>query len=182
MSIMAEHKTRLGERAFADFVHDGWARHLWLARLLARDWQDAEDLLQEALYRVYRSWTRAGIAEYPDAYLRATLVRLASRRARRQWNSETPTPFQQDTPLEVPDRDPHAARDLHHELITAISHLPGRQRAAIALRYLEDLSVADTATAMGCAEPTVKALTHQGLAALRRQLGRDEPQRGNPDD
>ncbi|MST32508.1 hypothetical protein GHK86_07205 [Acidimicrobiaceae bacterium USS-CC1] len=47
---------------------------------------------------------------------------------------------------------------------------PGRQRDAVALRYVADLSVEDTAKVMGCAPGTVKALTHQALAAMRIRL------------
>jgi RNA polymerase sigma factor (sigma-70 family) len=48
--------------------------------------------------------------------------------------------------------------------------LPDRQRAAIVLRYFADLSVRDTASALGCAEGTVKSLTSQAITALRRCL------------
>lgn len=49
-----------------------------------------------------------------------------------------------------------------------VAALPPRQRAVIVCRFYADLSVADTAAAMGCREGTVKALTHQAVAALRR--------------
>ena len=49
--------------------------------------------------------------------------------------------------------------------------LPGRQREAISLRFLADLDVSRTARVMRCAEGTVRALTSQGVARLRRELG-----------
>lgn len=53
------------------------------------------------------------------------------------------------------------------EVRDAVAALPPRMRAAVVLRYFADMSVAETATAMGCAEGTVRSLTHKGLGALR---------------
>ena len=65
------------------------------------------------------------------------------------------------------DEDP----SLRPAVMQALAQLPPRQRAVIVLRYYDDLSVADTATALGCAEGTVKSQTSDALAALRRLLG-----------
>jgi DNA-directed RNA polymerase specialized sigma24 family protein len=43
----------------------------------------------------------------------------------------------------------------------------------VVLRYFNDLSVSDTAEILGCADGTVKALTNQAVANLRRRLGTD---------
>lgn len=53
----------------------------------------------------------------------------------------------------------------------ALAALPERQRAAVTLRHLGDLSIVDTAATLGCAPGTVKALTAQALAQLRTRLG-----------
>jgi DNA-directed RNA polymerase specialized sigma24 family protein len=53
----------------------------------------------------------------------------------------------------------------------AVASLPPRQRATVVLRYFNDLSVTDTAVILACAEGTVKALTSQAIANLRRQFG-----------
>ena len=58
-------------------------------------------------------------------------------------------------------------------LADALRRLPKRQREAIALRYLSDLSEADTAAALGIAPGSVKVHVHRGLASLRDQLGHD---------
>jgi RNA polymerase sigma factor (sigma-70 family) len=55
-----------------------------------------------------------------------------------------------------------------------VAGLPPRQRAAVVLRYFADLSVAETAAAMGCAQGTIKALTSQGLGTLRSRGGLTE--------
>ena len=52
----------------------------------------------------------------------------------------------------------------------ALSDLPERQREAVVLRFFEELSVEETARAMGCAEGTVKATVHQAIRALKEKL------------
>ncbi|HEX5770176.1 MAG TPA: sigma-70 family RNA polymerase sigma factor [Nocardioidaceae bacterium] len=54
-----------------------------------------------------------------------------------------------------------------------LQQLPPRQRAAIVLRYYEDLTEAQTAEVMDCAVGTVKSQVSQGLRRLREQLGAD---------
>ncbi len=73
------------------------------------------------------------------------------------------------TPLRFTDwHDGRTEDELH--VIAAMTHLSDRQQEAVILRILVGLPVSATARAMGCAEGTVKALTHQGLSALRRHV------------
>lgn len=81
-------------------------------------------------------------------------------------------------PTVLGHRSDHADEGGDRVAVTAaLRKLPGRQRVAVALRYFADLSVEDTAKVMGCAPGTVKALTHQALAAIRIRL-REEPDDG----
>jgi len=59
-------------------------------------------------------------------------------------------------------------------LVAAIESLPDRQREAVTLRFLQEMSVKDTAEAMGCAEGTVKAAVFAALGNLRKVLKTDE--------
>ena len=68
-------------------------------------------------------------------------------------------------------REPPGARD---ELWTALNRLPYRQRAAIVLRFYEDLTEQQTARALGCAVGTVKSSVSRGLRQMREELDRDE--------
>jgi RNA polymerase sigma factor (sigma-70 family) len=61
------------------------------------------------------------------------------------------------------------------ELVAALRQVPPRQRACLVLRFYDDLSVAETAAALGCTEGTVKSQTAKGLDALRRVLGESLP-------
>jgi RNA polymerase sigma-70 factor (sigma-E family) len=131
------------------------------AYLLCGDWHEAEELVQEALARTFVHWSRVEGVDHADAYVRKILVNEARsrwRRHRRQRSLES-------VAASVPDGADERA--VHGELLDALRLLPSRQRAAVVLRYFEQLSEAETAAAMGCSTGTVKSATHRGVAALR---------------
>jgi RNA polymerase sigma-70 factor (sigma-E family) len=160
------------EREFVEFVN-ARARVLRnTAYLLSGDWHLAEDVTQAALVKLYRVWRRIGRAESVDAYARRVVVRTFLDDRRRSWRRERTVPA-------LPDRagypDPTEDR---LDLLAALARLPGTQRAAVVLRYWSDLSIAETADALGVSEGTVKSASSRGLAALREVLQgsrRDEP-------
>ncbi|GAA1355372.1 RNA polymerase sigma factor [Saccharothrix algeriensis] len=157
------------ERAFRDFAAGHAASLRRTAYLFCGDWHTAEDLMQASLLKLYQAWHRVQWRDNPSAYARKVLLRTWLDEKRRPWRRAE----QRDG--EVPDVadssvDPEAAseqlwaRDLVH---AALLHVPPRQRAALVLRYFEDLPVSEVAVAMGCSEGTVKSQTARGLAALR---------------
>lgn len=100
----------------------------------------------------------------PDGYVRRIMVNKSLDWHNRRWTGEVPTSV-------LPDRETIDGGDgatAHLVLLSAIRTLPPRQRAVIALRYLDDLSEADTAAAMGCSIGTVKSQASKALASLRR--------------
>jgi RNA polymerase sigma-70 factor (sigma-E family) len=132
------------------------------ATLLAGGPDDGEDLLQAALERVFRR-RRTAITD-PEGYLRRTMYNLAADgwRRRQSWRDKVPLLSQ---PAATPD--PTSVVDDRDHLTRLLRVLPPRQRAAIVLRYWEDLSEQDAALAMGCSAGTVKAAVSRGLARLR---------------
>lgn len=132
------------------------------AWLLTGDAGLAEDLVQTALIRSWPHWhklTRDGAAE---AYVRRTMLTTYSSWWRRKWRSEVPGPVPESV-----GADPMAAVDVTASVRCALLSLPPRQRAAVVLRYFEDLSELQTAEALGCSVGTVKSQTSRALAALR---------------
>jgi RNA polymerase sigma-70 factor (sigma-E family) len=149
-----------------------WARLVRTAYAVAGDRGLAEDAVQTAFAKAYRSWPRISRLNAPDAYLRRMVVNevLNDRRlARRRHEVASAEPPEQMTPG---DTD-HALA--HDEIWNALSMLPPRQRAVLVLRYYEDLSEQQIADALGCRPGTVKSQASAALASLRTRL--DHPSR-----
>jgi RNA polymerase sigma-70 factor (sigma-E family) len=120
----------------------------------------AEDLAAEALARTYVHWRRVGSYEHLDAWVLRVVTNLAiDAFAKRR------VPFP-----EVPV-SPEDAAVLRVTLAQALRALPARQRDAVVLRYLVDMSEADVAASLGIAPGTVKAHLHRAVERLRRTLG-----------
>ncbi len=157
---------RLGED-FDEFVVGRSPALLRTAVLLLGDRTEAEDLLQTALLRVARHWSRA--LDNPDAYTRRVLVNLAHDHARRRRrHPESPAPEIERLCAGAPVAE--SSIEDRGELLQALRALPERQRATVVLRFWEDLSVTETASLLGCSEGTVKSTTSKALARLRHVL------------
>jgi RNA polymerase sigma-70 factor (sigma-E family) len=147
---------------FQDFVLARRRALLRTAWLLTGDWHAAEDLVQTALMRCYPHWGRIA-QDNPDAYVRRTITNAHLSLRRRRWHGERPT-------ADLPDRagsDEYDVANSRRAIVAALGQLPARQRAAVVLRFYEDLSEAETAAALGCSIGTVKSQTSRALAALR---------------
>ena len=144
---------------FDEFVAARSAALLRTAYLLTHDHALAEDLLQTALAKAWFAWGR--IESHPEAYVRRVLVTTYATWWRRKWNGERPTETLPEQASVAPDTDSA------HDLWTALASLPRRQRAVVVLRYFEDLSVAETADALGVSPGTVKSQLSKALAKLR---------------
>jgi RNA polymerase sigma-70 factor (sigma-E family) len=145
---------------FEAFVLARSSRLLGTAYLLTGDRGLAEDLLQTALSRAWRSWQR--IDSNPEAYVRRILLNTYAGWWRRRWNGELPSDDLPDRP--APEADDQSAA---HELKDALRRLPKRQRAVVVLRYFEDQTEAETARILGCSVGTVKSQSSKALAKLR---------------
>lgn len=159
------------EREFEEFARRSADRLVRTAYVLCRDRGHAEDLVQLTLVRTARRWRTA--RSNPDAYARRVLVNLAHDRRRNLGRRLAETPLEVDVPIttEATDHDP---------LVEAVRALPDGQRAVVALRFLDGLSVAETASALGCSDGTVKSQTSRALATLRQALATTSTTRGEP--
>ena len=166
----------------AEFVSYVAARQGALLRtavLLTGDRHVAEDLLQTALAKLYLSWGSVRRSEAMDAYVRRVMVNQLTSWWRRAWRRR------EISTGEVADRsDSHqVVRDAFEEVVQrdalwrALQELPPGQRAALVLRYYEDLSEAQTAEVLGCSVGTVKSQVHRALNRLRASFeGEGAPQ------
>ena len=153
--------------AFSEFVEARSHALLRTAYLMVGDHQLAQDLLQEALIKTLIAWPRLRDPAKVDAYVRRTVVTTAITWRRRRSFHERPIEFLPDSS----DRDEVEVLATHQVLIAHLRGLPPRQRAAIVLRYYEDLTEAQTAEVMGCSVGTVKSHVSIGLGRLRERMG-----------
>lgn len=138
-----------------------------LAYLLVSDADLAEDVVAEAFAKVYVRWRRDEIRDV-GAYVRRAVVNEANSKLRRRYLERRVAASRDGDDRGVRLLDDDAAdRDA---VWRAIGHLPERQRAAVVLRYHEDLSEAETAEVLGCSVGTVKSQTSRGLAKLKQLL------------
>jgi RNA polymerase sigma-70 factor (sigma-E family) len=158
---------RRDDAAYVEFVASSQQRLRRSAYLMTGDWQSAADVTQEALIRVYVAWPRlqrsGGLPTYARRALVSAFVDAHRRTATRKKHEDR-------VRVEV-ERTDHADHLLDREvLLEALSGLAPRQRACVVLRFFDDLTVADTAQALGCSEGTVKSQTSKALGHLRLVL------------
>ncbi|MCU1675373.1 MAG: polymerase sigma factor [Frankiales bacterium] len=153
------------EDQFGEFVDARLPALRRTAFFLCGDWHSAEDLAQTTLIRMYRAWPGISAREAVDGYARQVLVRVFLDDRRRPWRRERATE-------RVPEGAAQAGTEyeVRDELLGALAMLPAQQRAAVVLRYWEDLSVEETARTLGVGEGTVKSYCARGLSRLRELL------------
>jgi RNA polymerase sigma-70 factor (sigma-E family) len=158
---------------FEEYVATRSRALLRSAVLMTGDRRQAEDLLQSALLKTWRSWPRVQRADDPDAYVRRILLNDYLKGRDRKWHGETPSPLD-DQPLD--DRWLGSVED-RAVLSDALAQLPPGQRAVLVLRYFDDLTEGQTANALECSVGTVKSQSHRALARLRELLALEAPGR-----
>jgi RNA polymerase sigma-70 factor (sigma-E family) len=153
--------------AFSELVAVRSQVLLRTAYLLVGDDQLAQDLLQEALVKAYVAWPRLRDASKAEAYVRRTMVTTAISWRRRRSFHERPVEVVPD----VWDADQTERLASHDDVWAQVCGLPPRQRAALVLRYYEDLSYEETAEVLGCSVGTVKSQVSEALSKLRQRVG-----------
>jgi RNA polymerase sigma-70 factor (sigma-E family) len=152
-------------RSDTDFT--GWAKVetpglLRRAFLLCADWQQAEDLVQETLVRLYVNWHRVDRSHNPVGYAHTTLFHLFISDKRRKRTSERPTAHLPERPV------PTVAPDLGMDLAKALNVLSPIERCVVVARYLDDRSVADVAHMINRNQGWVRTTAHRAIQRLRQ--------------
>lgn len=186
-TALANRLARDVEAAFPSLVAEHQDRLYTIALRLLGDPRDAEEVAQDALVRAFRAMQGYPADRIASLRLRPWLASIAvnlARNRRRRLDDRTP-PGSLEPMLETgfdvqadgrtaPERTA-ARRETKRELAEALLHLNPSVRAAIVLRHVDGLSVAETAEALGRPEGTVKAQVHRGLRELRAALDASIP-------
>lgn len=152
-------------RSFDAFYRQEYRSVVALARALSGSASAAEDLAQEAFSAAYRNWSRVGAFEHPNIWVRRVVANLsvslfrrtmAEARARLRMTNARP-------PLEsMPDES--------EEVWEEVRRLPKRQAQAIALVYLDGLSIDEAGAVLECSGGTVKTHLKRGRNTLAKRL------------
>lgn len=152
------------DEGLMDFCRAEYPRLVGLLGLYTGDRAVGEELAQETLARVWRSWPKVHHLERPDAWAQRVGINLANSHLRRVL-AERRARRRMPPVEEVIDRrwdDVMAVR-------SAVSSLPRRQREAVVLHYYLDLELVEVAERMGSTVPGVKSLLHRAVRKLRAE-------------
>ena len=158
--------------SFESFMAAEYPRVLAFARATTGSWSEAEDLTQEAFLAAYRKWREVAEYERPDAFVRRVVANKQVSGVRRRVRESAA--LERLRPVDAIDAEEADPAFWH-----AVRRLPVRQRHVVALRYLDDRSVADIAAVLGIAEGTVKAHLHAARQRLAAVLGADIDEEGS---
>jgi RNA polymerase sigma-70 factor (sigma-E family) len=160
------------ERTYVEYVTARIPTLHRTAYLMCGDADLADDVVQQTITALYVNWGKVSRADNMDAYVHRMLVHKLVDQKRLGWakvrllgwapEPEAAGPAPQET---LAERD---------ELHAALAALPRRQRTVLVLRFMCDLSLAETAAAMGSSEGTVKSQTSRALASVRQVLDATE--------
>jgi RNA polymerase sigma-70 factor (sigma-E family) len=142
-----------------------------LAYFLTGDRELAQDLVQDAFVRVAGRFRHLRVPDAFDAYLRRTIVNLFTSHLRRLRLERAELRRERSlTSVEHRDPDP-AERDA---MWRALQRLPIRQRAAVVLRFYEDLPERDAAEVLGCSASALNGLVARAMSTLRNEIGEED--------
>jgi RNA polymerase sigma-70 factor (sigma-E family) len=154
-----------GPGGFDDFYRAHYQSLVRLGYLLTLSEEVARDLVHDVFVRVYGRFD--GLDD-PLPYLRRSVVNASRSWHRRRRVERAQTRATAHVPDTVLEAD---------ELFDVLARLPSRQRAAIVLRFYEQMSDAEIAALLHCRPGTVASLVHRGCARLRTAISDPEEER-----
>jgi len=130
----------------------------------------AEDLAHDAFVVAFQRWDHVRSYERPGAFVRRVALNLAHSRMRRVGaEARALARFAVRQPPLVDALEPEDAR-----FWAQVRRLPRRQREVVVLRYVEELSDAEIAVVLGCAESTVRVHAHRATTTLAKTVQDEE--------
>jgi len=161
---------RRGDVTFEEFVSARLGALVRYATVVTWDPHLAEDITQNVLVRAQARWARIGRLDAPERYVKRMVVNEFLSWRRRRAARLIPLSRESLDPLMAPVPDPTTPYDERDAMLRLIGGLPPRQRAVIALRFYEEMSVEEIADLLGCRTVTVRTHLCRALAALREAL------------
>jgi RNA polymerase sigma-70 factor (sigma-E family) len=153
---------------FDDFAKAHAADLVRLGAAVTGNQHDAEDFAQEALQLIAQHWRKVDAADARWSYARRLAINAHISRWRRRRVDEV---LQEDVGVARHTfLDPGLSDELDESLDRALSRLPPRQRAAIVLKYYEELSTEDIANDLGISAGSVRSSLARALASLRASI------------
>ena len=164
-SSLALTSTMTIDNTFESFFRRTYPRLAQASLLLTGSREEAQDVAQDALARVYARWDRVRVMDSPEGYVYRTALNIVRKRAKRvsphlesgsvQGNAEDPS-------IDIAERD---------RIMRALKSLPGGQREALILSEWLDLDTREVARALRIAESSVRVRLHRARSNLREALG-----------
>jgi len=154
----------MDEAAFSEYVAARRPQLFRTACLLCGDPHRAEDVVQDALTRLYGAWGRVERMDNVDGYVRRIIVNAHYADRRRPWRRERVS-----KPRDVP-LDPGFPVEDAEVIRSAVLALPPGQRRVIVLRHIWNLTIEETAAELRISPGTVKSQSADAVVALRRAL------------
>ena len=146
------------EPRFEDVYRSHYARMVAVARLMVGDLTLAEEVVQDGFVQLYRNWSAV---DYPVTYVRIAVVNGCRSHGRKRAVERR---------YRAPEREPIVVDTTAIAVRDALHLLSPRQRAAVVLRYFEDLPEREIAEALGCRPGTVKSLLARSMTKLKGSL------------
>lgn len=152
----------MSDDAFDDMFRREYPSIRRTVALIVMSREVAEEVTQDAFAQLHIRWTRVSAMDKPGAWVRRVAIREAVKRRNRARRGQT---------LEASQFVPDAVDvEVDVDLLRAVGALPSQQRAAIVLRYYDDLPMSEVASALGCAEATARVHLHRARSTLARRL------------
>lgn len=160
--------SRRWEDLLEQVARERYGRLVAHATLVSASPSDAQDLVQESLIAAFSGRARFGSVERAEAYVRRAIASRAIDAGRRKTREAR---LLARAAAQTPVSAVHEDRLPGADVVRALATLSPRERACVVLRQMEDLSVVETASALGLSEGAVKRYTSDGLARLNAELG-----------
>jgi RNA polymerase sigma-70 factor (sigma-E family) len=155
--------------SFDDFVAERLGPLLRYATALSCDPHLAQDIVQEVMLRAQQHWTRIAATDHPQAYVKRMVTNEYLSWRRRRAARDVALAHTTLDEISPPVADQTGHYDEREAMLARIARLPRKQRAAIVLRYYENMVDSEISEVLGCSQVTVRSHVSRALAALRAQ-------------